>query len=62
VDLLPFLRWAARTLRPVVIAARILAALLLAYALGTVAHAIVCQWRERRDRIHTGRDPDKEIR
>jgi hypothetical protein len=41
---------------------RILAALLLAAALGTVAHAIVCQWRERRDRIHTGRDPDKEIR
>jgi hypothetical protein len=44
------------------IAARILAALLLAAALGTVARALVGQWRERRDRIHTGRDPDKEIR
>jgi hypothetical protein len=44
------------------IAARILAALLLAAALGTVAHALVGHWRERRDRIHTGRGPDKEIR
>jgi hypothetical protein len=41
---------------------RVLAALLLAAALGTVAHALVGQWRGRRDRIHTGRGPDKEIR
>jgi hypothetical protein len=45
-----------------VIAARVLAALLLAAALGTLARALVGHWRVRRDRIHTGRDPDKEIR
>jgi hypothetical protein len=47
-----------------VIAAHILAALLLAAALGTVAHALVGHWRERRDqrdRVHTGRDPKRRM-